>query len=247
MEGRAVGPATADVIEHRRDHPVGISAETFALAWVRTERAPSGAAVVTGQEISPRGFNGRLWTVEPEQTVAMAVVLRPEIPTERADGLWLAAGLAARDAVVVVGGTEAWTRWPDAVADGTGHEIAMVKVQVQLGPAGVRSAVATIRVDLRTAGLVMSARAALTDAIHEQLVVEATALESEPDEVTRLYGERSDLIDRRVKVELLPTGETRGTADGFEAGGAIRLGAGDGVYDRIPIDAVRRVHLTDRP
>lgn len=235
------------MIEHRRDHPVGISAETFALAWLRTERAPSGAVVVTGQEISPRGFNGRLWTIEPEQTVAMAVVLRPEIPTEWADGLWLAAGLAAREAVVAVGGSDVWTRWPDAVADGTGHEVAMVKVQVHLGPAGVRSAVATIRVDLRTAGLAMSTRAALTDAVHEQLIAEAAALESEPEEVARDYGERSDLLDRRVKVELLPTGETRGIVDGFESGGAIRLGAGDGVHDRIPIDAVRRVHRVDRP
>lgn len=235
------------MIEHRRDHPVGISAETFALAWVRTERAPSGAVVVTGQEISPRGFNGRLWTVEPEQTVALAVVLRPEIQTERADGLWLAAGSAARDAVVTVGETEAWTRWPDAVTDGAEREVAMVKVQVQLGPAGVRSAVATIRVDLRTAGLAMRNRAELTDAVHEQLMVQAAALESEPEEVGRRYGERSDLIDRRVKVELLPTGETRGTVDGFEAGGAIRLGSGAGIHDRIPIDAVRRVHRVDRP
>ncbi|MGI8937568.1 MAG: hypothetical protein ACR2JF_05005 [Iamia sp.] len=230
---------------HRRDHPVGISAEALALAWARQERAPAGATVVVGQEVSPRGFRGRLWTTEPEQTVALAVVLRPELSAAAGDGIWLVAGLATREALADARGRQSFVRWPDAIVDQAGAEVAMVKVEVQLGPAGVQSAVVTVRIDLRAAALPPRARAGLTEAVPTSLVRAASRLETDAEGVARSYSEQSDLTGRRVKADLLPDGEARGIVHGFDGNGSVLLGASPDLCDRIAIDAVRRLHIVE--
>ncbi|MDE0805752.1 MAG: hypothetical protein OSA99_20810 [Acidimicrobiales bacterium] len=234
------------MIAHRRDHAVGISAEALALAWARRERAPDGGVLVIGQEISPRGFNGRLWTVEPERTVAMSIILRPELPADRGDVLWLVGGLGVVEACDSVGGSSTRTRWPDSVVDESDAEVAMVKVHVELGPAGVRYAIVTVRIDLPSAGLPMRARADTAIAVHDHVTGLAAMAESTAEEVHRRYGERSGMIGTRVRASLLPTGETRGIVQGFDSSGALVLGASADVHDRVAIDALRRLEVIDR-
>lgn len=245
MAGHPLGPAATAVTKNRRDHPVAISAEALGLAWVRQENAPSGATVVVGQEISPRGFRGRLWTIEPERTVALAVVLRPEVSAAASDGLWLAAGLGARAALANVGAVPLSVRWPDAIVDEAEAEVAMVKVQTQLGPAGVRSAVVTVRVDLQAAAIPLRARVGLTEEVTIRLVLAAARLETDAGALAREYGERSDLTGRRVKADLLPAGEARGTVHGFDGDGSMLLGATPDLCDRIAIDALHRLHVAE--
>lgn len=233
------------MIPHRRDHPIAISAEAVALAWARTEDAPSGATVVVGQEISPRGFHGRLWTAGPERTVAMAVVVRPDVPVQRADGMWLVAALATADAIEVNGGRSGSTWWPSALVDAEGTEMAMTKVQVHLGVGGVEIGVVTVRIDLMASGLALRDRTPLTEAVQDRLIHYTERLQGEPDLIATDYGSRSALTARSVRIDLLPNGLTRGKVRGFGPGGELLLGTAD-ACDPITVEALRDLQLADR-
>lgn len=234
------------MIPHRRDQPVGISAEATALAWARTENAPDGAVVVMGQEISPRGLNGRLWTVEPEHAVAMAVVLRPDVPAARQDLLWFVAGLAAADAIADVGGRIGAPCWPDSVIDDTGNELAMLRVHVELGPAGVRFAVITVRVDVQRSDIALRLRTLLTQLVFDRVTELVTTI-ADPDGLAKTYTERSALTGTLVKIRLLPSGTTRGTVQGFDGDGTVLVGSSPAVCDRVTVDALRVIEVVRRP
>lgn len=234
------------MIAHRRDHGIALSAEALALAWARQEDGPAGATIVADREISPRGRHGRVWDHDPAQSVALAVVLRPALPTDQSDGLWLASGLAVADAIEDSGGPAGSVWWPDQVCGTAEAEVAMVKVQAQLGTGGVRMAVVTARVDLVAASLEPGAREALVEAVRRRLLERSGQLEAAPDQVADEYGHRCPLTGRHVKVGLLPSGEARGEVRGVRSTGALVLAGRSGALDQIPVDALRDLAVVDR-
>ncbi|HET9443543.1 MAG TPA: hypothetical protein VFO65_09480, partial [Acidimicrobiales bacterium] len=116
-----------------RHFPLSVSAAALALAWARQDEAPEGATVLVDREISPLGRLGKLWPQAAEKTLACAVVLRPPLPAEEADAVWLAAGVAAATAAGAVSGHAVGTWWPDLVVDDeTLETVAHLKAEVQL-------------------------------------------------------------------------------------------------------------------
>ncbi len=227
-----------------RHYKMSVSAGALAQAWARQENAPHGATVVVDREVSPLGRHGRYWSTPAERTLACAVVLRPPLPAEQADVAWLVAGLAAAEGGEAASGKTLRTWWPDSVIDAaTGATVGSIRAEVQLGPGQVRSAVITLRLDLEALGLEPAQR----DAVLEPFVRSVDDITSRLGEgtagVAAAYERRCGLLDKRVKVRLLPKGETRGVARRIDRMARLELESGTGMVERISIDALRELQV----
>ena len=229
-----------------RQFSVVVSAGAMAGAWARQENAPAGATVVVDQEISALGRLGRAWDRPPSATLTLAMVLRPRLAPEQADLAWLVAGLGLLNGIeALVTDRKLATWWPDEVVDSDSRDlVAATKVEVQLGPGEVRSAVATMRIDLARLGMEEPhRREALLEAIVGAVDDVAATLVEGPETAAAAYERRCLLIDRRVKLRLLPKGETRGTARAFDRGGRLELASATGMTERISVDMLRALEV----
>lgn len=230
-----------------RHYPLAVSTTALALAWARQEQAPAGAMVVAEREVAPRGRLGRLWGVEAESTFACAVVTRPPLSAEEGDASWLLAGLAALRSAEAASGLDGALAWPESVVDReSGAEVAMVKADIHLRPGQVAAAVVTFRFDLRRLGLAGDERQELLDAL-----LEATAAATADSEtggggaLAASYEPRCSLIGRRVKIALLPRGETRGTASRIDRHGRLEVASATGMTEAVTVDSVRTLEVLD--
>jgi hypothetical protein len=172
----------------------------------------------------------------------VAVVLRPPLGVEEADATWLLAGVAAAEGAEVASGRPLSTWWPDLVVDPeSGDQVAAVKVEVQLGPGRVRSAVASIRIDLDKLGLGAEGRDAVLEALLGAVDRMSAAIDEGPEGVAAAYEARCSMLGRRVKLRLLPKGETRGVARGVDRGARLELESTTGMVQRIAIDTLREI------
>ena len=227
-----------------RHFKMSVSAGTLALAWARQENAPHGATVVVDREVSPLGRLARLWTTPAEQTLACAVILRPPLPAEQADVAWLLGALAAADGAEAASGRALSTWWPDTVVEtDTGTTVIATRAEVQLGPGQVRSAVVTARFDLQALGVDPGRRDEVLEAFLRSLDDIGGRLSEGVAGVVAAYERRCGLIGRRVKVRLMPKGETRGIAQRLDRMARLELESGTGMVERISIDALRALEV----
>lgn len=225
-----------------RHYRMAISAGALALAWARQSDAAQGSTVIADREVSPLARLGRLWPTRPEDTLAFAVVLRPPLVPEQADATWLLAGLAVAEGAEEAAGRGTATWWPDSVvAPGDGAELASVKLEVQLGPGKVRSAVASVRMDLPALGLADADRDRLLEAVLGAFDRHCASLDEGPDAVAAAYEGRCALVGRRVKVRLLPKGETRGVVRSVDRSARLEVESATGMVQRIAIDTLREL------
>ncbi len=227
-----------------RHYKMSVSAGTLAQAWARQENAPHGATVVVDREVSPLGRHGRLWATPAEQTLACAVVLRPPLPAEQADMSWLVGGLAAAEGGEAASGRTLKTWWPDAVVDQeSGARVGSLRAEVQLGPGQVRSAVVTVRLDLAALGVDPTMRDAVLEPFLRSIDDIMGRLGEGTAGVAAAYERRCALLDKRVKVRLLPKGETRGIARRIDRMARLELESGTGMVERISVDALRELEV----
>jgi BirA family biotin operon repressor/biotin-[acetyl-CoA-carboxylase] ligase len=88
------------------------STNTVALR-LAAEGEPHGALVLAEEQTAGRGRLGRAWFSEKTSGIYFSVILRPPLAPQQAPLVTLAAGLAARDAVVEVTGLAVDLRWPN--------------------------------------------------------------------------------------------------------------------------------------
>ena len=239
-----LGPGSEDErLGHAvRRYRMGVSGAALALAWARQEDAPNGAVVVVEREVSPLGRLGKMWPVPPESTLSCAVVLRPPLSVEEADATWLLAGVAVADGAEAVSGRKLATWWPDLVVDAdTGEQVAALKLEIQLGPGKVRSAVASIRIDLAKLGVGDDRRDEMLDAVLTALDAHSQDLAEGATGVAAAYDGRCGLLGRRVKIRLLPKGETRGTARRVDRNARLELESATGMIQKVAIDTLREL------
>jgi biotin-(acetyl-CoA carboxylase) ligase len=227
-----------------RHFPVAVSAGAMAGAWARQEEAPAGSTVVVDREISPLGRMGVMWEVPPASTLAFAMVLRPPLAPEDADVAWLVAALG------VIGGVEATTgralsaSWPDNVVDTeTGEVVAVTKVESQLGPGEVRAAVVIVRLDMDRLALGADRRDEVLEAVVRATDQPAAELADGPETAAAAYDRRCIQLGRRVKLRLLPKGETRGTVKRIDRGGRLQIESATGMVERISVDMLRELQM----
>jgi len=227
-----------------RHFPVAVSVDAMAMAWANKEEAPQGSAVVVDAEISPRGLHGRVWRVAATDSLACAVVLRPALSVEEGNAAWLVAGLAAARAAEATTGTDMNTWWPDSITPaGTRDVVAAVRADVQLGPGKVKNAVVALRFDLPTLGLPVERKDELLEAALHAVDEVAGELEEGPAAVAAAYEKRCAVLGNRVRIELLPKGETRGVAKRVSRTALLELESLSGMVERIGVDQLRRLHV----
>ena len=134
------------------------------------------------------------------------------------------------------------TWWPDSVVDAaTFDQVAALKLEIQLGPGKVRSAVATIRIDLDKLGLGPDGRDAVLEAVLVALDDHSGSMAEGSSGVAAAYVGRCGLLGRRVKLRLLPKGETRGLARGVDRSARLELESATGMVQRVAIDTLREL------
>lgn len=227
-----------------RHFPVAVSVEAMAMAWANKEEAPAGAAVVVDTEIGARGLHGRVWRVSAADSLACSVVLRPALSVEEGNAIWLVAGVAAAKAAEVTTGTDMSTWWPDSVMrGGTRDEVSAVRAEIQLGPGKVKNAVVTMRFDLPALGLPVERKDQLLEAAVTAVDEVTAELEEGPTAVAAAYEKRCAVLGNRVRVELRPKGETRGTATRVTRTAMLELQSLSGMVERVGVDQLRTLHV----
>lgn len=191
-----------------RSYPALIATEAVGLDWARAD-APSGAVVVAGYQISPRGRAGWPWTLEPGIGVAFSLILRVRLPLAREGWLYTVASCALAD----VAGPEARIRWPDEVyCDGV--RVGAVGIQADLSP---RQHWALLTV------LLADARPPRAPRIAETVLAIEARLAQEPEVVMADHRTRLSTVGTELRARLLPVGEVSGTAVGTLRDGALLL------------------------
>ncbi len=228
-----------------RHFKVAISAGTQALAWARQEDAGGRHRGGRGRG-QPLGFRGRMWHAPAQATLSCAMVLRPPLSAEEGDLVWLAAAVGALDGAEAVTGRSLAAWWPDTVVDVESHEpVVGIKAEIQLGPGTVRSAVVSLRFDLARLGLDAERRDDLLEAVVTSLHEATGSLAGEGGTAAMAasYEQRCAFLGRRVKIQVLPKGEVRGTAGGVDTTGRLVLSSSTEVVERVTIDMVRELQV----
>jgi BirA family biotin operon repressor/biotin-[acetyl-CoA-carboxylase] ligase len=219
----------------------------MALAWARQDAAPEGATVVSEREISPLGRLSEMWPAPAATTLAAAIVLRPTLPVELADAVWLVGGLASAEAAAATSGRRVGVIWPDTVVDvETEQVVGSLKTDIQLGPGQVSSAVLSIRLDLAALGLGSAGRDTLLDEVLGALDQRTGWLREGADGcalAAAAYDQSCLLLGRRVKVYLLPKGEARGVAQRVDASGRLEVVSATGMVERVSVNMLRRLEI----
>lgn len=233
-----------DAIAERpiRRYPAAVSVGAMGLAWANQEKAPSGAMVVVDHEVNALGRLGQPWLVPAVNTLAFAVVLRPDLTAEQADVPWLIAALAVADGIGEAGGAPATAAWPDQVVDSeTGQLRAGIRADVQLGPGRVRCAVATVR--LAVTPDMEEHREELLAAIGTQMDRRTAELAEGLAGPLAAYEQRCSTMGRNIKVRLVPRGELRGQAGGIDSLGRLELRSATGMVERLSVNMIREIQL----
>lgn len=203
-----------------QSHPVLLSTAVTAAQWARAG-APDGSLVVADHQIAPRGRAGRPWKVTPGHGLSFALVLRPQLETEREGWLYAVVLTALADAC----GEGVTIQWPDEVQR-EGATAAAVGIEVRLGGLTVKWAVVNF--------LVADAEPPRGELLGSILQALDARLASSPRSVLDDYGALCRTIGRDVRVRLLG-GTTRIEGRALEVfeDGALVLETGEG--RRVPV------------
>lgn len=201
--------------------PGVVSVDAVAQQWARAG-ANHGSVVVAGHQASPRGHQGRPWTLA-DGDVSLSMVVRTDLPPEHEGVLYLAGLLAVSDGC---GGTA--IDWPDRVGQpgapgdrnpGTEHgglAAGAIAVHTELGPNRIAFGVVTAL--LRQPETPVEAATTLVAAIEHHL-------ESPADDLAGRAQDRCRTLGHPVVARLVPLGPAgvvvEGTAVDLAADGAL--------------------------
>ena len=103
----------------RFGHPVylyrSIGSTNDEAKLLAASGAPEGLLVIADEQTAGRGRAGRRWITPPGQALACSLVLRPDLPAERATPLIMLAGLAVCRAIEQATPLHAVLKWPNDV------------------------------------------------------------------------------------------------------------------------------------
>lgn len=224
-----------------RHYPVAVSVEQLALAWLRSEGAQSGSIVLVDHEIGPRQRLGVPWRVHSAQSVSYAAVLRCRLPIEDESLLWITALLAAARSFEAIAMSAPALGWPDLLIAADEKQGGSVAIEAQLGPGIVQSAIVSVRINTELLPTPRHGARPMAQAFGQQLNHMVGQLETTRADLLSEYDTRSALIGRRVRVRLLPRGDTRGTVGPVTAAGNLPLVSPTGMIELLDPSTVLSV------
>lgn len=196
-------------------------------AWLRDrarEGAPHGTAVRAREQTAGRGRLGRSWLAAPDHAVLLSVLVRRDLPAQRAPLLALAAAVAVAEVVPGLG-----IKWPNDLLAPDGRKVAGILLEAEFAAGRLDHAVVGVGLnvhghpDLPTATSLDDAFPgrphdveALADAIAAAVLAEVERLVDRPEEVLDRWRERSVTLGRQVVV-----GDVAGEAIGLDPDGAL--------------------------
>lgn len=243
------------------------NADLLAAAAADPAAYPDLSVLATDHQVAGRGRLARSWQAPERSSIAVSVLLRPDVPVRRWSWLPLLAGTAVADALHRVAGVRAGVKWPNdvlvEVPDDEGdagpppaRKVAGVLAEAVPGQGalvvGIGLNVTQTRAELPvpTATSLRLAGAATTD---RDTVLRAV-LRAVADRYARWVAAAGDVtasglaaevrescwtLGRAVRV-VLPAGEVVGTAEELDDDG--RLVVRDAAGERHPLSAGDVVH-----
>ncbi|MGZ3450050.1 MAG: biotin--[acetyl-CoA-carboxylase] ligase [Polyangiales bacterium] len=218
-----------------------------ARAWAQ-EGAPHGAVVIADTQRNGRGRHGRAWSSPPGESLAISIVLRPDLAPAALPPIALVAGLAARRAIDRrISGAR--LKWPNDVVVGM-RKIAGILVEGAIAGKRVDHVVVGVGINVsRTefppelAHATSLAREGASDLARDGLALDL--LEALDDELAIFLrdpssiGERVAAHDALLGVRLVLEDGARGVGDGVENDGRLRIRLENGSIVRAMAGEVR--------
>lgn len=128
---------------HHYDELDSTNVKAFELAH---EGGFHGEAIVTEHQLAGKGRRGRSWVSPPGKSLAMSVIVRPEIPPSRAPELTLVTAVALAE-TLRDSGVEARIKWPNDVQLG-GKKVAGILTELSADTERVHFVILGIGVNL---------------------------------------------------------------------------------------------------
>ncbi|GAB2596574.1 biotin--[acetyl-CoA-carboxylase] ligase [Microlunatus antarcticus] len=224
------------------------------LARAAREGAPVGSVLVADHQSAGRGRMGRTWTAPPGTSIAMSVLVRPEVAAERWTWLPLLAGLAVSDGIRQEADLPADLKWPNDVLV-LGRKVSGVlaeRVETPDGPAvvigmGVNVHLTAEELPVPTAtslALVLAELGLGAFPLHRTSIISTTLRSLERilrrwEEVADVpgigaeglalaYRERCATLGREVRISLSDGTAVDGVARDVDASGRLVLETADG-------------------
>lgn len=129
---------------HYRDTLPSTNDFAYRLAQ---EGAFHGEVVITDHQTQGRGRRGRAWVSPPGLNAYLSVILRPDLPPQRAPELTLVAAVAVAEALREAGAPDAAIKWPNDLQIG-GKKVAGILTELSAEPDHVHFVVVGIGVNL---------------------------------------------------------------------------------------------------
>jgi len=208
------------------------------------EGQPGGLVIVADRQTAGRGRQGRSWHGEPDASLLVSFMLRPDGPLSQAWVHSLVAGLAALGAARSAG-ARAWLKWPNDVLIGD-RKVAGVLGEVWAPTGTLEAVILGIGLNLRSPeggwpdplrarATALDAhranpdrRAALNALCREVLGWQRALRERGPDEVVRgVEAAMGPMVGRAVRVEGRGGETHEATVLGIGQNGALRVRQGD--------------------
>lgn len=225
---------------HHYDEVESTNAKAFELAH---EGGFHGEVIVTEHQTAGKGRRGRSWSSPAGKSLAMSVILRPEIAPARAPEITLVAAVALAQ-TLKDSGVDAVIKWPNDVQIG-GKKVAGILTELSADVERVHFVVLGVGVNLNAeaadfppeiAEVATSVAIVRRNVVHRALFVAAllgqletwldtwTELGFEP--VRAAWKELSSTLGQEVLVRA-DNRELRGVAEDIDASGALLLRVGD--------------------
>ena len=224
------------------------------LAQAAREGAPVGSVLLADHQSAGRGRLGRTWTAPPGTSIAMSVLVRPDVSVDRWTWLPLLAGLAVSDGIRQEADLPADLKWPNDVLV-LGRKVSGVlaeRVETPSGPAvvigmGINVHLTVEQLPVPTAtslALVLAELGLGAFPLHRTSIV-STTLRSlgrilarweevadvpdlGPDALALAYRERCATIGREVRISLSDGTSVDGVARDVDGAGRLVLETPDG-------------------
>ena len=168
--------------------------------------------------------------------------------------MWLMASVGAAEGLQELIGSAVECKWPDDLLVG-GRKIGGIKIEAQLGPGEIVSAVITGRFNINVAqedfppAIKDTATSTLVETGKEITIESAldavlSGIERRYDDdvpkMMKAYTDRCETIGRSVRAMLLPKGEVAGVAAGIDSFGSLQVEVG-GRTVPVVIDTLRKL------
>jgi BirA family biotin operon repressor/biotin-[acetyl-CoA-carboxylase] ligase len=88
------------------------STNDAALDWLR-QGAPTGAVVITNDQVGGRGRKGRVWYTPPGSALILSVILHPQLA--RVPQVTMLGAVAIYDLLIYLGAADVGIKWPNDV------------------------------------------------------------------------------------------------------------------------------------